>query len=97
MTDRIPIEPKYEIDEHGVVFNRNSGIAIPADEPLILFRAQDVRLPYTLCRYLIVCQDRGQQLAVAKRLVQVLEWQVENPLRVKEPDTVIDENWESRL
>ncbi len=97
MTERIPIEPKYEIDEHGTVFNRNSGVAIPADEPLMMFRGQDARLPYTLARYLIICQDRNHQLAIAKRLVQVLEWQVENPLRVKEPDTVIDENWESRL
>ena len=102
MGDRVPLEPKYDINlETGRVVNRSSGQDIPPDEPVMLFRAQDRHLPNMLAHYFVaVTPTRGDEseyqhrLAVAKRLVQICEWQAENPLRVKTPDTVLDEGWD---
>lgn len=92
---RIRIEPKYEIDENGTVFNRQSGKPIPGDEPLILFRAQDANLPYMLCRYMMLTSDLEHRRAIALRLAQVCEWQAANADKVKQPDTTVDSNWPS--
>jgi hypothetical protein len=87
-------EPKYVIDtETGQLVNRATGNPIPADEPVIVFRAQDAQVPYMLCRYIMLCKDVNHRFAASIRLAEILEWQVANPLRVKEPDTVIDEAW----
>jgi hypothetical protein len=91
---RIRIEPKYEVDsETGVVHNRVSGKAIPADEPLILFRAQDANLPYALCRYMMLTSNLEHRRAVALRLAEVCAWQAEHPELVKQPDTTVDAGW----
>lgn len=92
----ISIEPKYAVDtESRKVVNRQSNRPLHDQEPVVMFRAQDARLPSVLASYLLDCADRNHRLAVALRLVQVLEWQVANPDKVKEPDTVIDANWRS--
>ena len=89
-----PIEPKYAMRADGRIINRQSREPIADGEPLFVFRAQDGRLPTVLARYLIDCADPTHKLAIAKRLVQVLEWQVANLSRVREPDTTIDGNWD---
>lgn len=87
-------EPKYLIDtDTGQLVNRVSGNPIPADEPVIVFRAQDANLSLVLTSYIATCKIPEHKLAAAVRLMEVLEWQMHNPLRVKEPDTVIDEAW----
>jgi hypothetical protein len=87
-------EPKYSLDTAtGQLVNRISGNAVPADEPVIVFRAQDANLPYVLNRYIMLCKDPQHRLAASLRLAEVLEWQAANPLRVKEPDTVLDGEW----
>lgn len=87
-------EPKYMIDtDTGQLVNRISGNHVPADEPVIVFRAQDANLPLVLTNYIATCKIPEHRLAAAVRLTEVLEWQSQNPLRVKEPDTVIDEAW----
>ena len=92
----IPIEPKYAVDTYSrKIVNRQSNRPLHDQEPVVVFRAQDARLPAVLATYLLDCTDRHHRLAIALRLVQVLEWQVLNPDKVKEPDTVIDSNWRS--
>lgn len=93
-------EPKYVLDsETGQLVNKASGNAIPSDEPVIIFRAQDALLPDVLAAYIThlgmsqKMADREHRLAVSLRLAEVLEWQAHNPLRVKTPDTVLDESW----
>lgn len=93
MGQRCAIEPKYEIDDAGTIYNRQSGNPIPRDEPLMLFRGQDVQLLPLLARYILMCTDTEHRRAVALRLAAIAQWQTDNPLRVKEPSTVIDENW----
>lgn len=96
-TIRIKGEPKYSVTDDGQLVNRQSGKPIPVDEPVIVFRAQDANLPYILCRYIMLCKDRQHRLAASLRLAEICQWQAENPLRVKEPDTVIDSEWPSVL
>lgn len=91
---RTPIDLKYEIDhETGVVYNRVSGKPIPITEPVMLFRAQDANLPYMLCRYLMLSQDLEHRRAIAINLQRVCEWQAAHPDQVKQPDTVVDEQF----
>jgi hypothetical protein len=94
MLTKILGEPKYVLDtETGQLVNRVSGNPIPTDEPVIVFRAQDALLPDMLASYITRCTDREHKLAAAIRLAEILDWQASNPLRVKQPDTVIDEHW----
>lgn len=98
-TGRRSIEPKYDVDlETGLIINRATGRPIPSDEPVMVFRAQDHFVPDMLARYFLAlpsttAAEREHRLAVAKRLAQICEWQAANPLRVKTPDTVVDEAW----
>lgn len=90
---RILGEPKYSLLPSGQLVNRITGKEIPADEPVIIFRAQDRKLPDVLAFYISNCDDPGHRLAASLRLAEILEWQAANPLRVKEPDTVLDDEW----
>lgn len=96
---RIQIEPKYDVDlGTGRIVNRASGNPIPDDEPIMVFRAQDHYVADMLAQYFFslpgeTASEREHRLAVAKRLAQICEWQANNPLRVKTPDTVVDESW----
>lgn len=71
----------------GMVVNRTTGKPIPDDEPLMLFRAKDKRTIKMLCGYISECEDKHHQLIGARRLVNFLQYQVDNPDLVSEPDT----------
>ena len=86
-------EPKYSVTQSGQLVNRQSGNPIPEDEPVIIFRAQDANLPYVLCRYIMLCKDPMHRYAASLRLAEICQWQAQNKLRVKEPDTVMDADW----
>lgn len=100
----LPIEPKYAVDaETGQIVNRQTVKEIPDDEPVMLFRAQDLLLPNMLANYFLSIPvddgnnaNRVHRLAVAKRLDEICDWQAKNPHRVKMPDTTIDRNWDER-
>lgn len=94
MLKKIKGEPKYALDtETGQLVNKSTGTPIPDDEPVMIFRAQDMYLPLVLARYIELCEIREHRLAIGLRLAEVLDWQVNNPLRVKQPDTVLDLEW----
>lgn len=92
----INIEQKYAVDtETGSIINRQSGEPIPEDEPLMLFRGKDIRVPSMLVAYMAECLDPMHREAVARRMVEILRWQRTHPTRTKEPDTELTDDWET--
>lgn len=85
-------EPKYEIRGDKLV-NRQSGEAIPEDEPIIVFRARDKHAAELLVIYARMCQDPQHQEAARRRAAQFSNWASIHPDRMKEPDTKMDEGW----
>jgi len=85
--DPVKICRKYGVNGMGRVYNLQSGVEIPEDEPLILFRGKDRHLPDVLMEYADRCVDdaHGQSIMVKKREVEL--WQQNNQEQVKEPDT----------
>lgn len=95
-------EPKYKIEVPGdgtltnrgpKLVNRQSGKAIPDDEPILVLRAQD-------CYAASVLEDYARKLpagmhkeAVSTRAAQFRNWAEAHPTRMKEPTTQIDEHW----
>jgi hypothetical protein len=87
-------EPKYKIK--GQIVNRESGAAIPDDEPIFILRARDVSAVGTLEQYHNL--NRGSSPpehleAVQKRVDQFRKFAEEHPDRMKVPDTVLTEDW----
>lgn len=70
---------------------------IPDDEPVIVFRARDVRTRGVLAHYLKLCEQGGSPVRhlrlVAEQLARFTRWQEENPDRVKEPDSERSRAW----
>jgi hypothetical protein len=104
-------EPKYRIEirssdpllvqalsEEPRIVNRQSGEAIPDDEPIFILRARDVLAVPLLKEYFALvygqCGD-SHITAVRKRLAQFAKWQEENPGRVKKPDTELTREWDN--
>lgn len=85
-------EPKYKIVGDTLV-NRQSGEAIPDDEPVIVFRARDIHVTKVLAFYLSKVQDRFHREAVFRRLQQFHDWADKHPERMKEPDTELTADW----
>lgn len=81
-------EPKYAIVDNKIV-NRKTGMAIPDDEPVIIFRAKDVNVVPMLWTYLNSCKDVHHQNVVEKRIVDFITFQHRNPGKVREPDSDI--------
>lgn len=79
-------EPKYEIRD-GRIFNRQSGEAIPDDEPIMIFRARDKHAAEAIRRYGDKCQDWLHRGIVYARAEQFDRWARHHPERMKEPDT----------
>lgn len=81
-------EPKYQF-EMGRAINRASGDAIPLDEPIMLFRARDLRAVAMIRNYLSLVR-RGPQdhiNAVRERLDAFEAFAREHPDRMKISDT----------
>ena len=86
-------EPKYMIvDEHGVelpnaqLANRKTGGVIPEDEPVMIFRAKDIRTTQMQFLYLETCMNTFHKQAVMARRNQFLAFQASHPYRIEEPD-----------
>ena len=71
--------------------NRASGEAIPADEPVFIFRARDAHAMYALRDYL--CRlplGTAHRMTVERRVMDFFDFKAANPGRMKEPDTAFD-------
>lgn len=87
-------EPKYQI-VNGQLVNRQSGIAIPPDEPLFVLRARDKHAARLLIEYCQLVQDPEHREAVRTRATQFSNWAILHSDRMKEPDSQKDDGWTS--
>jgi len=85
-------EPKYRIDG-GQLVNRQSGCAIPEDEPVMIFRARDVFAASILEEYARKLPGGMHKEAASIRALQFRNWAEMHPDRMKMPDTEIDAGW----
>lgn len=79
-------ESKYDVYE-GKIVNRATGVPIPDDEPIIIFRAQDLKLEAILTIYQELVTDEHHKQVIDRKYRDVLDWQLKNRHRVKEPDS----------
>ena len=79
-------EPKYRAVDDRIV-NRESGKAIPEDEPVFIFRASDVYAREALEAYACVLPPGAHRDAVVQRVADFARFSYEHPDRMKEPDT----------
>lgn len=81
-------DPKYGINA-GKVVNMTSGEAIPADEPIFVFRAKDIHAVTALNAYFEECKNLAHQAAILQRVEDFINFRIENKDRMNEPDTEI--------
>jgi len=89
-------ESKYDIIR-GRIVNRDTGKAIPADEPVVIFRAKDKHVPALLRFYKKLCGNGNQKKVVQLRINQIVGWQRENKELVHEPDSEKADTIKARL
>lgn len=86
-------DPKYQIevrDSHAQLVNAATGVPIPSDEPVFIFRAKDLRALKAIDRYREDVSDGGNAAhanAVAVRCEDFARFRKRHPDRMKEPDT----------
>lgn len=81
-------DPKYGIKNNRLV-NMATGEPIPDDEPIMIFRAKDIRAAYILTIYASLCRNLDHRHAVNERCRAFKKFAASCPERMKEPDTVI--------
>lgn len=81
-------DPKYRFEE-GRVVNRQSGEAIPDDEPVMVFRARDIHASLLIAYYHAMITNPDHKTAVSARIADFERFAEEHPERMKEPDTEI--------
>ena len=79
-------ERKYDIVNNQIV-NRSTGVPIPDDEPIMIFRAKDRKTIGMLIAYQAMCEDENHKAVVQGRMEDFIEWQSKNQDIVKEPDS----------
>ena len=79
-------EPKDEIRD-GQIINRQTGEAIPDDEPIFVFSAKDRLAVRILTAYLSTIEDPEHARAVVFRLEDFKRFAREHPERIKDIDT----------
>lgn len=82
-------EPKYTVTQHGRLVNRETGKAIPDDEPVFVLRAQDRQAADAIAAYLMSLEDDAHATAVQKRLDAFRAFAEASPGRMKEPSTLL--------
>lgn len=87
-------EPKYEI-KGGKLVNRQSGEAIPDDEPVFILRARDVHAAGAIMNYATMVKNREHKEAANMRAAQFNNWRSLHHDRMKEPDSDMDSGWTS--
>jgi len=81
----------HNIYRSGQLVNLNSGKAIPVDEPIMIFRAQDKLALTAIEAYARAVENAGSMVnplttqSAAERFMKFCEFQREHPERVKEP------------
>jgi len=78
-------ETKYCIRE-GRLVNRQSGEAIPDDEPVFVLRAQDLHAIEAIRFYRGVCQNREHKERITEVVDRFATFKNDYPARVREPD-----------
>lgn len=79
-------EPKYDIID-GKITNRATGIPIPDDEPIFIFRSQDADTVLALASYMGLCQNEHHREVVDSRIEAFITFQRDHPERVKVADS----------
>lgn len=79
------IERKYKI-ENGRLVRRADGVPVPDDEPLFIFRAQDINALPILLAYNIICKSLDHKANVVKSINDFNDFRKNHPERMKEPD-----------
>lgn len=84
-------EPKYDVS-YGKLVNRATGIAIPGDEPIMIFRAHDIHVRPTVLRYcdLVANEsnvDAHHRSVCFERYQAFVRFAEQHPERMKKPDT----------
>lgn len=82
-------ERKYEIKDNQII-KRSNGVAIPDDEPLFIFRAQDKRAVGALLAYQSICNSMNHKASIQKSIDDFRAFENQFPERMKEPDSVPD-------
>ena len=89
---KLPNDTKYGIgDCDSALINLASGKAIPPDEPIMIFRAQDKLALTAIEAYARAVENAGTAVhplttqSAAERFMKFCEFQREHPERVKEP------------
>lgn len=83
-------EPKYTTaTASGRIVNRDTGKAIPDDEPVMIFRAQDKRAVPALWGYHDACVDLAHRAVIKARIADFERFAEAHPERTKEPDTAV--------
>jgi hypothetical protein len=83
-------DPKYLIattGEHAQIVNAATKVPIPDDEPIFIIRGKDANAVSTLLRYSSACGNHEHICAVLNRIEAFCKFNIENPERMKEPDT----------
>jgi hypothetical protein len=85
-------EPKYTASSKtGRLVNRSTGIAIPDDEPVMVFRAKDKHAIGALMYYLQLCDNPDHRAVVKSRIQDFQAFAAANPERMKEPDSSLQD------
>ena len=86
-------EPKYKIKGETLV-NRQTGVAIPDDEPVFILRARDIYAIRTLEFYRhFFAMHSDHSVAVSLRIKQFKDFEGDHTERMKVPDSQIGPDW----
>ena len=79
-------EPKFNA-VRGKIVNRDTGKAIPDDEPVFIFRGKDPHLTAVLRAYKKLCKNGNHKKVIQARINQIVAFQKANKDLVREPDS----------
>lgn len=71
----------------GKLVNRESGKAIPDDEPVFVFRAKDPHAVKALRAYKALCKNGNHKAAVQLHINAMVAYQKEHKADLREPDS----------
>jgi hypothetical protein len=79
-------DPKYGIKDNKIV-NMKTGKPIPDNEPIFIFRAQDINASDVIHSYAEECSNAEHVKDVLKRWQEFYNFSYNNEELMKEPDT----------
>jgi len=79
-------ERKYNI-VNDLIVNRATGRKIPENEPIIIFRAKDIKSIVALEAYRDSCEDALHREVIQKVIDEFVKFQENNQSVVREPDS----------